>query len=154
MKNQLVRLSAAALFVLLLSAGHARAQTNNQTLTRIPFDFYVREERFAAGDYYIPSVNPQAGPTATQLRSRDGKTNRIFITTLAELIGAVRGGGPALTFNHYGADHFLAEIRNPGQGFVAKLSKAKCEEALARQFGGQQPLKVRTRPAAVSSDGF
>lgn len=154
MKNHLLKLSAAALFLLLSTAGHARAQTGPSTLTRIPFDFYVLEERFAAGDYYITSVNAQAGSTALQLRSRDGRTSRIFITTFAGPPGVLKEGAPALTFNRYGAEHYLVEIRNPGQGLVARLSKVKGEKALARLYGGPRPTTVRACRAEGGVDAL
>ena len=141
MKKHLLTFSFVALFVFISSAAPARAQTPSQMRASIPFDFYVGGQRLAAGDYFIKSLNTQAGPMAIVLRSSDGKVGRMFITTLAGQRGPAGGDRPTLTFNSYGTDYFLAEIRSPS-GAVAKLSKVKGEKSLARLTGGGRTVTV------------
>ena len=153
MKQRITKLLAVTLFIILSSAGTTRAQSHPQMFTRIPFDFYVRDHRFAAGDYYIRNLSSPSGPTVMRLRSKGGRVSRIFITTSSEPVGAGRSGEPALLFNRYGTAHFLAEIQNPPQEFSAKLSKVKSERDLAKQAGESQTVTVRFRPAGDRAGG-
>jgi len=134
MKNQILK-SIAAVFVMLLAIASANAQTNNQVAANIPFDFYVNNQKFAAGEYVIERANPSSLEASLIFRQKDGKNSRI-VMMLPLAVNAQSGKAqPSLIFNRYGAEYFLSEIRNPADSFGAQLPKVKKERSLAMQFG-------------------
>ena len=139
MRKQIINTIVALSFAVLLSAASSQAQTHGKLKAHIPFAFYVQNQRFDAGDYTIESVNPQTGQTNLLIKRTDGTARRLVIMTPKEVNG--RETQAALSFNRYGGDYILSEIRNPLENFGAELAASKTERNLARRLG---PAKRET----------
>ena len=135
MKNQIVKSIVAISFVMLFAVVSASAQTNNQVAANIAFDFYVKNQKFAAGEYIIERANPSSLQSALIFRQKDGKNSRIVMMLPLAVNALSSKTQPSLIFNRYGADYFLAEIRNPADSFGAQLPKVKKERTIAKQTG-------------------
>ena len=135
MKRQTLQSIATLVFLCAFTGLNAQAQTRGALTARIPFDFYVQNQKFAAGDYAISSVSPQSNQTALVIRAKDGKAARTVIM-LPKIIDAGRGNVLAsLLFNRYGDEYFLAEISNPAESFGAQMARTKEERNLAQHSG-------------------
>ncbi len=96
-----------ALFLALASFGSAQADSQDLTVTTVPFDFVVGNKTFTAGKYSINriSADPQGG---LRIQSLDGKTGTFFLSTTSG--PTVPNGEPKLQFRHEGDKYFLAAI--------------------------------------------
>jgi hypothetical protein len=96
-----------ALFLTLASFGSALADTRDQTVTTVPFDFVVGDKTFPAGTYTISRISddPKQG---LRIQSSDGKTNALFLFTTWE--PAAPNDQPKLQFRHEGDKYFLSLI--------------------------------------------
>lgn len=135
MKKQILKSIIAAGFLVLFAAVSARAQTNNQVVANIPFDFYVKNQKFTAGEYVIERANPASLQAALIFRRKDDGNSQIVMMLPLSVNAQTRQAQPNLIFNRYESDYFLSEFRNPADSFGAQLPKAKKERNLAKQLG-------------------
>ena len=96
-----------ALFLTLASFGPALADSQDITVTTVPFDFVIGNKTFTAGKYTINriSADPQGG---LRIQSADGKTGAFFLPTTSG--PTAPNGEPKLQFRHEGDKYFLAAI--------------------------------------------
>ncbi len=135
MKNQIIKSIVVVSFVMLFVAVSANAQTSNGMVAKIPFDFYVKNQKFAAGEYVIERATPNSFSASVIIRQKDGAKSRIVMMLPLDVDGNLSEIQPNLIFNRYGSDYFLSEVRNPADNFGARLPKVKLERNLAKQFG-------------------
>jgi predicted transposase YbfD/YdcC len=135
MKKQIVNLIAAIGSLVLLSAMSANAQTQGKLVAHIPFDFYVQNQKFEAGDYIVESVSKQSSQTNLVIRQKDGDAKKLVMMLPKVVRNNGRDTQAVMAFNRYGEDYFLSEIRNPSESFGAQLPRSRAEKKLARQFG-------------------
>lgn len=136
MKNQILKSIAVIIFVTLFAAVSSYAQTNHQVVAKIPFDFYVKNQKFTAGEYVIERANPASLQAALIFRQKDGGNSQIIMMLPLTVNALSRNQAqPNLIFNRYESDYFLSEFRNPADNFGAQVTKAKNERNLAKRFG-------------------
>jgi hypothetical protein len=129
-------------FVFWLAVISANAQSVNQFRAHIPFDFYINNQKFTAGDYAISEAT-SSNHQMLLVRRKDGKAQAFAPTMQIELTDKQKKGDAVLVFNRYGKDYFLSEIHNPSANFGGRLSQAKTERNLAKM---RKPAK-ETGPA-------
>jgi hypothetical protein len=146
MKNVYHRLAVATTLTIVVSwclivpaAGHAQPL---EMTVRIPFDFYVADQKYPAGDY---KIQQKAITGITTLVIMGQRTPNRFILTMP-----VTNPHPeretSLIFNKYGADLFLSEAHWRGAELGHKLQVSPLERELARSLtpervaaGGKNP---------------
>lgn len=115
----------------------ANAQSNKQIAVNIPFDFYIQNQKLSAGEYLIESLSRESNQSLSTLviRDKSGKAKGVIKTDLLELHINKKSITPALIFNCYGKEYFLAVISNPAEerGFAFRTTKT--EKSIAKQFG-------------------
>jgi hypothetical protein len=147
MKNQILKSIVAVSFVMLFAIVSASAQTSNQMVANIPFDFYVKSQKFTAGEYVVERANPNSFSASMIIRQKDGKNSNIVMMLPLTVNAGTGKNQPSLIFNRYGADYFLSEVRNPADSFGAQFPKVKLERNLAKQSG-----EAKRETIALSSD--
>ena len=90
----------------LASSVKAFADSQDTTVTTVPFDFVVGSKTLPAGKYSIGRIsdNPR-GPLL--IRSIDGSTAAIFLPTTSESVTG--NDNPTLVFQHDGDTYFLSQ---------------------------------------------
>ena len=104
----------------------AHAQTTQPVVANIPFDFNVGSKNLPAGKYTITVVNPAADRKALQIRSSDGRSTAITLTT--GVIGTA-SEKTKLVFHRYGDQYFFAQAKMAGDTMVLAALKSKAERA-------------------------
>lgn len=135
MQNRILKSTVAIIFAALFAIVSASAQTNNQVVAKIPFDFYVKNQKFAAGEYVIERANPASLQAAVIFRQKTGGNSQIVMMLPLAVNAQSNQAQPNLIFNRYESDYFLSEFRNPADSFGAQLPRVKKERNLAKQFG-------------------
>lgn len=113
----------------------ANAQVHSQVSVRVPFDFYVQNQKLPAGDYLIESVWRESNSSPLVIRQKKGKVKMLFTANRLSFENDRKSFISTLTFNHYGGEYILAEIRNPSEELGLSIRVAKIERVLAKQFG-------------------
>src|ERR1700730_5691242 len=113
------------------------AQESARAIANVPFAFHVKDTNLPAGKYIVKAVNgagviqiadAQTGHSMMVLtQSRDGRNN----------------DSPRLTFQRYGNDYFLSQVRLPGQQNGFGLRPGSREKELAKQPGLVATASVR-----------
>lgn len=135
MKKQFISLMITIGSLVLFSAISANAQTQGKIVAHISFDFYVQNQKFEAGDYIVESVSPGSSQTSLAIREKNGNA-KTLVTMLPKVVNNNgRDTQTVLSFNRYGDNYFLSEIRNPLENFGAQMPKSKEEKTIARRFG-------------------
>ena len=129
MQSQIIKYAATLIFI---SAGVfvANAQIHSRMSATVPFDFYVDDQRMSAGDYVITNVNPASGQITLAFSKLNGKGTKIVLLIPRELGTIVRTSKVVITFNQYGSEYFLSEIRSEGENFAAETMPSKREKQL------------------------
>lgn len=123
-----IQLAIAAL-VSVLSIS-AQAQTANQkVLADIPFAFNVGKVNLPAGKYTITVVNPSSDQKILQIRSADGRSSAMVITT--GVIGDVSDDAK-LVFDRYGDRYFFSQAQLAGDSTKLAAVKSSAEKAERR----------------------
>jgi hypothetical protein len=147
MKNQSLKSIVAVSFVMLFTFVSAYAQTNNRMVAKIPFDFYVKNLKFAAGEYIVEKANIDSNSPIMIFRQKNGENSKIIMMLPLTVDAGSGKAQPSLIFNRYGADYFLSEVRNPADDFGAQFPKGKQERNLAKQSG-----EAKRESVALSSN--
>jgi hypothetical protein len=106
----------------------AQAQSVRRFEASIPFDFYVGNKVFTAGDYAFGLTNQLAYQESLTIRDlKSGKSQSVLINR--EQANELSENSQLL-FNRYEDSYFLAAITTPT--LSAKFLKAKTESRLAK----------------------
>ncbi len=120
-----------SLFVVLAaSAVSARAQTATPVAFNVPFEFTAGDVRLPAGEYVVRRAD-QAG-MAYFIQSRDGR--KVAAVTVKNTVEAREKNSSVaqLTFNVYGGQHYLSQLR-PGAGASgAEFHRSRVEREVAK----------------------
>lgn len=142
MKKQFISLIMAIGSLVLFSAVSANAQTQGKITAHIPFDFYIQNQKFEAGDYVVESVNLHSNQTSLAIRQKNGNA-KTLVTMLPKIVNNNgRETQTVLSFNRYGDNYFLSEIRNPLENFGAQMPKSNKEKTVARSFGKAERERI------------
>lgn len=123
-----------ALIVLLpLMATRAGAQTNQELVANVPFDFTVCQERLPAGEYKVRPVS-SANPRVLLVSSRDDRS--VIMVCTRDVKGQKPAATGKLIFNRYGDQYFLSEMWLPGEITGIEVAKSDQEAALLKELTG------------------
>ena len=121
--------TAIAMIVL---AGAFTASANAQTgsaervVANIPFDFNVGSKSLPAGKYTITVINPASDRKTLQIRSSDGRSTAMIMTTA--VIGTASENAK-LVFHRYGDLYFFAQAQMAGDTMDVAALKSSVERA-------------------------
>jgi len=122
-----------AMFVLVASmAVAAQAQTSGRTqlTANIPFNFSVGNQSLPAGEYTIAQINPGSSNVVLQLRSREGNSAMVQMTSV---IGKAQENAK-LIFHRYGNKYFFAQAWVDGESNGLQAPKPRAERAAEHEM--------------------
>jgi hypothetical protein len=93
-----------------LTAG-AQAQSSQRIIASIPFSFTVGKTNLPAGRYTITVLNPSSDQKTLQIRSLDGHSSAVVLTT--GVIGAASDNAK-LVFDRYDDRYYFAKAQMAG----------------------------------------
>lgn len=130
--NRYLNIAIAIIIVIGAFTASAQAQTaaNQKVVANIPFGFNVGTKNLPAGKYTITVVNPSSDRKILQIRSTDGRSTAITLTT------SVAGNTPEetkLVFHRYGDQYFFAQAQMAGDVSLAALT-SNAERAQRQTF--------------------
>ena len=139
---------AFALFAIFAAATPARAQVLHEQTASIPFSFNVGDKSFPAGDYKVRQLNTASDRVALEIKSADGRTGRVTLTSFISKGRAIEQA--RLVFTRYDEQYFLTEVWTPALAPGLRLPTSRSERTLARKAGERAPLRTTvalgTRP--------
>jgi hypothetical protein len=131
---------ALALAIALASFGSstsAFADSQDTTVTTVPFDFVVSSKTFSAGKYSISRLSADNPNGALLIRSTDGGTAAIFLPTTSE---SVTGNDtPKLVFQHDGDTYFLTRVAAELSTYTFAKHRSNMRMAASGSNGGVSP---------------
>ena len=104
---------------------HAQTTSAQRVLANIPFTFNVGKVSLPPGKYSIAVLNPSSDRKILQIRSADGKSSAIVLTT--GLIGNISDDAK-LVFDRYGDRYFFAQAQMAGDATTLAAVKSKAEK--------------------------
>ena len=133
MKNNFYLHFATALLIAVLGVtANAQSRNTQRLQVNVPFAFNVGNTSMPAGEYIVSIVNPTASGSVLKISSLDGRSTTLTRTT--DIIGWSTASAK-LTFRHYGARYFLAEVLMESESTGLAAPKSKSEKTLQRQLG-------------------
>ena len=121
----------------------AQAQTSSaqKVVATIPFTFNVGQTRLPAGKYTITVLNPASDLKILQIRSANGRSSAMILTT--SVVGNV-ADDTKLVFHRYGDRYFFARAQMAGDatGLAAGTSKAERAEKQVVARAGKRSVVV------------
>jgi len=135
MNKHLNLLTTSIILVAALAAGaHAQTSRTPTVLANIPFAFKVGAKTLPAGRYAVTVLNPASDQTVLQIRSMDGRSAAITLTT--SVIGTASKQGQ-LVFRRYGDQYFLAQAQMTGDSTGLAVAKTRAERSQAVASAGK-----------------
>jgi hypothetical protein len=121
------------------AAVSANAQSRNNMMANIHFDFVVGDQTLPAGEYNVRAINEARNALMIQ-----GTDNRKSATRLSFPNGELKNRTHArLVFHRYGQRYFLAQVWN-GETAGRDLTKSKQERAMERELAS---IPSKSNPA-------
>ena len=119
----------SAFFALAACAGATKAQTADQLITKVPYDFVVAGKTLPAGSYRVTRTNDNdlIGLTIT------GLTNGQGVLFLSTTVDNTLDFKPALTFAHVGNQYLLSKIETANHIFTINSPAQVAEFAMKYQ---------------------
>ena len=124
-----------------LAAANSVAQTNQELVASIPFEFTVCTEQLPAGTYKVRSLT-SATPHVMLVRSDESRS--VIMACAHEVQVPKRTTTGKLIFNRYGDKYFLSELWLQGERTGTELIKSEQEQALVREVKGRKPREKVT----------
>ena len=120
----------------LASSVKAFADSQDTTVTTVPFDFVVGSKTLPAGKYSINRIsdNPR-GPLL--IRSTDGSTAALFLPTTSESVTG--NDNPTLVFQRDGDTYFLSQDVAESNIYTFANHRSKMRLAAAPSAGDVSP---------------
>ena len=106
-----IPLAVAILVGVLVSSAPAQSANQQRIVASIPFSFTVGKTNLPAGKYTLTVLNPTSDRRVLQIRSANGRSSAMVITT--GVIGNVAESAK-LVFERYGNDYFFAQAQMAG----------------------------------------
>lgn len=125
--------------LLLFAAADIAAQTNQELLADIPFEFTVCTEQLPAGTYKVRSLTT-ANPHVMLVRSDESRSVIMACAHAVQIQKRTTTG--KLIFNRYGNKYFLSELWLRGEIIGTELVKSQQEQALLRELKERKKEKV------------
>lgn len=123
-------LNTAIAMIILVGAftvsAHAQTAGTERVVANIPFDFNVGSKNLPAGKYTIRVVNPASDRKALQIRSSDGRSTAIILTTGVVVNASEK---TKLVFHRYGDQYFFAQAKMAGEKMALAAPTSNAERA-------------------------
>lgn len=133
MKKHVHTLLAAAVLIGIFTVGiQAQSRSQQRLVVNVPFSFNVGDAELPAGEYSVKVVNPSSDRQVLQIKSLDGKTAALAITSDIQR----RSGSKAkIMFRQYKSHYFLAQVwmASDSTGFATPNSRT--EKSVREQLG-------------------
>ena len=146
MRNRALRTISALSLLFLLTAASAHAQSANNMVVTVPFDFDVSGRMLPAGEYVVrrATKNTDEGWQVWQVLRIDGRAGA-KVLTMSIQTGEVSEHSN-LVFNRYDDHYFLSQIWMYGNSHGRGLSKSRGERSLEREIAkkgaGRQTVAI------------
>ena len=112
MKNQALKIFAVAAFFAVLAAAPVYAQSKIVGKADIPFDFVIKDEKAASGQYTVERVDSNSGTAVLLLRRADGRGIEMFTPMSVQASASADQG--KLVLHRYGDQYFLYQVLPAG----------------------------------------
>ena len=132
MKKELLKgltMLALTVSLALATAAASNAQSSNQIVANIPFEFTVGGQSLPAGQYAVRAANSQGNALIVQ--SDDAKSSAMRLTN--PIRPNKTNEQARLVFHRYGERYFLAEVWSGSDGAGRQLLKSREERAIERE---------------------
>ena len=140
MKKTILHRVAGIALILFFGTLTALAQTQKGSMTiQIPFEFQISGEKLPAGKYTVK--RDTQSPIITLIQSADRKKSVAFNTMSHHLSN--QQTKPSLVFKEYNRNHYLTEVRFPGDGVGYARVESKAERRLAKADNASGQIAVR-----------
>jgi hypothetical protein len=126
MKRHLNILMVIVIVVGAFTVAQAQTTSSQKVDANIPFAFSVANTNLPAGKYTIAVVNPTSDRKILQIRSADGKSSAIVLTT--GVIGKASDDAK-LVFHRYGDQYLFAQAQMAGDTVSLAAVKSRAERA-------------------------
>jgi hypothetical protein len=131
-------LTAMAIVVLAGVSVPAVSYAQSQIALKIPFDFYVGDQRFEPGDYTVVI-------SGAYVKISDGRGHSRFVMTNPVANPGWKGSsGGTLVFTHYDNYYFLSEVRRGGYSTANGLIQAPLEVQIAKISATREKIAYQT----------
>jgi hypothetical protein len=127
MTKQVFRLLLSVSVWLVLTSFSAQAQAINKMTVKVPFDFNVRDQHYAAGTYSVWREG-----AFMSLRDHNGRTLNVLLAN--PLVTQIVPHQSKLVFFEYHGLHLLTQIIWEGDETGSEFVRAGREEEVARQI--------------------
>ena len=101
---------------------------------KIPFDFYVGNQKFEPGEYTV-----LVSGNYIKLSDTHGHSRFVLTNPVANPTWRTASGG-SLVFTHYDDYYFLSEVRRSGYSAANGLMKAPLEVQIARNSSAKEKI--------------
>jgi hypothetical protein len=129
MRNRILSIAFAIIGAIILTNTNIQAQPDTHLTANIPFDFYIGNERLAAGEYSIKRLRVNS----FVIQNLESKKSVIAVSSFR--LGDINYfQTEKLVFNLYNEEYFLSEIWGEPGRLGYGLSKSKKEKHFAREF--------------------
>ena len=122
------------------AAVSANAQSRNEVIANIPFEFVVGDKTLPGGEYSVRSAT--AGNEALRLQGTDNGKSAVRLTNPAKEMKDKTHA--RLVFHRYGQNYFLAEVWD-GQSTGRQILKSRQERAIERELAGIPLASIPSR---------
>lgn len=127
MKRYLNILTAILILVGAFAAtAHGQTSSTPRVIARIPFAFNVGKTKLPAGKYTFSTLNPSSDRKILQIRSSDGRSSAMILTT--SVIG-IASDNAKLVFHRYDDRYFFAQAQMAGDSTRLAAVKSDAERA-------------------------
>ena len=121
-----ITLAIVLLGGVLVVGAHAQTSSAPRVIATIPFTFTVGKTTLPAGRYTVTVLNPSSDQKTLQVRSMDGRSSAIILTT--SVIGHETDDAK-LVFEHYGDRYFFVQAQMAGDSTGLAAIRSKAERA-------------------------
>jgi hypothetical protein len=131
MRKQTLRAIAMLSFLLLLAVLPTHAQSTNNIVVTVPFDFKIADKTLPAGEYIVRR-STQNTDEGLLIRRTDSRAGAYVLTTSIQA-GETRKDSE-LVFHRYENQYFLSQVWTSGRSYGRELFKSGQERSLERQM--------------------
>lgn len=121
-----IPLTVLILAGVLATSAQAQSGSSRRIVASIPFTFNVGKTSLPAGKYTITVLNPSSDRRILQLRSTNGRSSAMIMTT--GVIGDVSENSK-LVFEHDGDRYYFAQAQMAGDSTSLAAVRAKTHDA-------------------------
>ena len=131
--NRYLNMIIAVIILVGAFTASAQAQSASQkVIANVPFAFNVGTKNLPAGKYTITVLNPSSDRKVLQIRSNDGRSTALILTTD---VRAKASDEAKLVFRHYGDRYFFAQAQMAGETSGLAALKSSLERAQKQMIG-------------------